>query len=132
MTLPRFKATPHGTATPEMRAAYERDGFLIVEGFKTLEECDALRRRTHELVEAFDPMTVQSVFEAGGQQRHAADRYFQDSGDEIRFFFEKGAFDAAGRLTKNKHRAMNKIGHAMHDLDPVFERFSRDPKLANL
>jgi phytanoyl-CoA hydroxylase len=81
---------------------------------------------------AFDPQTVTSIFEAGGDQRHAADRYFQESGDTIRFFFEKGAFDERGQLTKDKHAALNKIGHAMHDLDPVFERFSRDPKLANL
>jgi phytanoyl-CoA hydroxylase len=132
MSLPRFHATADGAATHQMQAAYARDGFLIVEGFKTPEECDALRARTHALIEAFDPSTVTSIFEAGGAQRHAADRYFQESGDEIRFFFEKGAFDEAGRLTKDKHAAMNKIGHAMHDLDPVFERFSRDPKLANL
>ena len=132
MSLPRFRPTPDGAATSEMQQAYRRDGFLIVEGFKTPEECDALRRRTHDLVEAFDPSTVTSVFEAGGGQRHAADRYFRESGDEIRFFFEKDAFDERGRLTKDKHAAMNKIGHAMHDLDPVFDRFSRDPKLANL
>jgi len=132
MSLPRFQATADGAATAAMQAAYARDGFLVVEGFKSPEECDALRRRSHELVEAFDPATVTSIFEAGGGQRHAADRYFQESGDTIRFFFEKGAFDEAGRLTKDKHAALNKIGHAMHDLDPVFDRFSRDPKLANL
>lgn len=132
MPLPRFEAPPDGIATPVMQAAYARDGFLIMEGFKSHAECDALRRRTHELVDAFDPWTVASVFEAGGEQRHASDRYFQESGDKIRFFFEKGAFDAAGRLTRNKHTALNKIGHAMHDLDPVFDHFSRDPRLSNL
>jgi phytanoyl-CoA hydroxylase len=132
MSLPRFQATRDGAATLQMRGAYARNGFLIIDGFKTPGECDALRRRTHELVDAFDPSTVASIFEAGGQQRHAADRYFQESGDEIRFFFEKGAFDEHGRLVKDKHTALNKIGHAMHDLDPVFDRFSRDPKLANL
>ena len=78
------------------------------------------------------PATVTSVFEAGGATAPRADRYFRESGDEIRFFFEKGAFDAGGRLIKDKHAAMNKIGHAMHDLDPVFDRFSRDPRLAAL
>ena len=132
MPLPRFQATPDGTASPEMQAAYARDGFLVIEGFKSAQECDALRQRSHDLVEAFDPQTVTSIFEAGGDQRHAADRYFQESGDTIRFFFEKGAFDERGRLAKDKHAALNKIGHALHDLDPVFDRFSRDPKLANL
>ena len=50
MSLPRFQASPDGTATPEMRGAYARDGFLVIEGFKTPAECDALRRRTNELV----------------------------------------------------------------------------------
>jgi phytanoyl-CoA hydroxylase len=56
MPVPRFHATPDGTASAGMQAAYARDGFLIVEGFKTPEECDALRRRTHELVEASIPL----------------------------------------------------------------------------
>ena len=132
MSLPRFVATPDGSVTPAMVDAYRRDGFLIVDGFKSPAECDALRARTHELVEAFDPASVASVFEAGGSQRHAADRYFRESGDQIRFFFEKGAFDADGRLVRDKHRALNKIGHAMHDLDPVFDAFSRDPRLERL
>ena len=29
-------------------------------------------------------------------------------------------------------RALNKLGHAMHDLDPVFDRFSRTPQMAAL
>ena len=28
--------------------------------------------------------------------------------------------------------ALNKIGHALHDLDPVFDRISRQPRLAAL
>ena len=31
-----------------------------------------------------------------------------------------------------KAQAINKIGHALHDRDPVFDRFSRDPRLAAL
>ncbi len=30
MPLPRFQATPDGAATPEMQAAYARDGFLLM------------------------------------------------------------------------------------------------------
>ena len=132
MTIPRFAATADGTPTPEMRAAYARDGFLVIEGFKSAADCDALKARTRALVDGFDPESVRSVFEAGGDQAHAADRYFRESGDRIAFFFEKGAFGADGRLASDKHRALNKIGHALHDLDPVFDAFSRDPRLGNL
>jgi hypothetical protein len=35
-----------------------------------------------------------------------------------------------GRLKQPTALSINKIGHAMHDLDPVFEAFTRDAKLA--
>jgi phytanoyl-CoA hydroxylase len=50
----------------------------------------------------------------------------------VRCFFEEEAFDASGALRELKALSINKIGHAMHDLDPVFERFSRDPRLHEL
>ena len=34
------------------------------------------------------------------------------------------------RCARPKELSINKIGHAMHDLDPVFERFSYTPELA--
>ena len=132
MSLPRFAATADGTPTPQMRAAYDRDGFLLIDGFKSPGQCDAFRARTRHLVDGFDPASVASVFEAGGGQKHAADMYFRESGDKIRFFFEKAAFNDAGELIKDKHQALNKIGHAMHDLDLVFFDFCRDPRLGNL
>ena len=35
----------------------------------------------------------------------------------------------AGRLLVPKQRSINKIGHALHDLDPVFTAFSHDRRL---
>jgi phytanoyl-CoA hydroxylase len=34
------------------------------------------------------------------------------------------AFDKSGKLTKPKHRAINKIGHYLHELSPPFRRIS--------
>lgn len=48
------------------------------------------------------------------------DNYFLDSASQINFFFEEKAFDEAGKLQQPKELSINKIGHAMHDLDPVF------------
>jgi phytanoyl-CoA hydroxylase len=84
-----------------------------------------------ELVEAIEPGEVATIFSTT-RHSHAQDRYFLDSGDKIRFFFEEEAFDPSGRLKQSKDRSINKVGHALHDLDPVFDRFSRQPALAEL
>ncbi len=57
-------------------------------------------------------------------QTQKTDDYFLNSGDKIRFFFEEGAFDTAGRLAVPIDRAMNKIGHALHVLNPVFRAYT--------
>jgi phytanoyl-CoA hydroxylase len=113
------------------RAAFERDGFLVLPGFVPEAECAALRARMAELVEAFDPGEVRTIFSTT-RHSHAQDRYFLESGDRIRFFFEEEAFDEEGRLRQSKERSINKVGHALHDLDPAFERFSRRPALREL
>ena len=106
-------------------AAYRRDGFLMLEDFLPPSDCDALQARAAELVAGFAPSPARSVFSTH-DQGHAQDRYFQESGEAIRFFFEEQATDQPVPL------ALNKIGHALHDLDPVFDRFSRQPRLAAL
>ena len=113
-----------------LRSDYERNGFAILEGFVGHAACDALIERAAELVAAFRPETI-SIFSTHEQTR-TSDAYFLDSGDKIRCFFEEEAFSADGSLARPVDLAINKIGHALHDLDPVFSRFSRDPKLAEL
>ncbi len=116
----------------EQRAAYDRDGFLVLEGFVTEAACAELRARADELVAAFEPDDeVRSIFTTNEQTRHS-DEYFLSSGDQIRFFFEEEAFDADGELRQAKALSINKLGHAMHDLDPIFERFSHTAALAEL
>lgn len=100
--------------------AYMRDGFAVLPDFVPVEECVALKARAAELAAGFEPGAAPTAFSTA-DQAHASDRYFRESGGAIRFFVEVETSDQ-----------LNKIGHALHDLDPVFDRFSRQPRLAAL
>jgi phytanoyl-CoA hydroxylase len=110
---------------------YRKQGFLVLENFADEAECDELRARAEALVQEFDPAEVVSIFSTNEQSR-LTDDYFLTSGDKIRFFFEENAFNPDGTLKYKKEESINKIGHALHDLDPVFERFSRSGKMKQL
>lgn len=110
---------------------FEQDGFLILENFITPAQCDLLMQRASHLIDVFNPDEVKVMFSTTNPV-HAKQRYFLDSGEHIHFFFEEGALDEQGQLTCDKSRAINKIGHALHELDPVFNCFSRQHKIACL
>jgi phytanoyl-CoA hydroxylase len=115
----------------EQVTQYNDAGFLVLERFADESECDQLRARANELVRELDPAEVVSIFSTREQNR-SADEYFLTSGDKIRFFFEEDAFKADGTLKYEKEKSINKIGHALHDLDPLFERFSRSDRVREL
>jgi len=132
MIAPEIKsfAVPEGCyLTPDMIESFRSDGVIVLQDFVSESACRQLRDRSLELVSAFDADSVRSVFSAM-KQTQLGDRYFEESGDKIRFFFEHDAFDDDGNLRQSKENSLNKIGHAMHDLDPVFDAFSRTPELA--
>ncbi len=112
-------------------ARWQSDGCLVLPGFKPPAELAALRERSHAIVEAFEPEGDMAVF-SSRDRRRVADRALIESADQVRCFFEEEAFDDQGRLVVPKAQAINKIGHALHDRDPVFERFSHGPRLAEL
>src|SRR5437762_10855887 len=115
----------------EQLTAYERDGFLVLENFIEDDDCDRLRARAEELVRDFDPTGAVSIFSTHEQTRTSND-YFLESGDKIRFFFEENAFLPDGTLRQSKEQSINKIGHALHDLDPVFDKVSRTEEIKQL
>jgi phytanoyl-CoA hydroxylase len=110
---------------------FQRNGFLILEGFNSEAECDALVDQAAVLTANFDYQGHPSVFQTSEQER-TSDEYFLNSGDRISFFFEKDAFGENGQLKYDLFHSLNKIGHALHDLDPVFRRFSRSPQMKQL
>src|SRR5258705_12578111 len=119
------------TLTATQLAQYDREGFLVLKDFAPVASCDALRTRAEELVHDFEPNDIVAIFSTREQNRRSDD-YFLNSGDKIRFFFEEDAFHPDGTLRQSKEQSINKIGHALHDLDPVFDGFSRTPEIKQL
>ncbi|MFS2017389.1 phytanoyl-CoA dioxygenase family protein [Massilia sp. CT11-108] len=115
--------------TPEQRDRYRRDGYIVIPNFKAPDEIARLRARAGEIVDAFDPAESRAIFTTRDQAR-ASDAWFLGSDNTIRCFFEEEAFGPDGQLKQAKALSINKIGHAMHDLDPVFKAFTHDAKLA--
>jgi phytanoyl-CoA hydroxylase len=119
------------TLTQQQVAQYSRDGYLVLEDFVRDSDCDRLRAHADEMVRDFDPTGLVSIFSTLEQSR-LADDYFLTSGDKIRFFFEEHAFNPDGTLKQDKEHSINKIGHALHDVDRTFDRFSRQPRIKQL
>ena len=112
----------------DMLNFWNENGYLILENFKTEEECDSLIQRSKELIEEQDFFNQKSVFDTVSQS-HNDDSYFLESGDKIRFFFEEKAVLNDENIKSNKQYIVNKIGHALHDLDDNFIQFSKNDDL---
>lgn len=123
------KATGRPLSTGD-RAAYERDGYLVVPGAVSPAAGQELMTRAAEIVAeaADDPVSIFSTHE----QTRTSDEWFLSSGSAIRCFFEEEAFDADGELVVPLERAINKIGHAQHDLDDTYDRFARSEVFASV
>ncbi len=111
--------------------AWATDGYLVLPGFKSARELASATAQAQALVEAFDPAQGASRFSTRDRSL-VADAKLIASADQVHCFFEEEALDDAGHLVVPKSQAINKIGHALHDRDPVFDAFSHGPALAEL
>ncbi len=122
-------AYPERMLAPDQVDRYHRDGFLVVPDFVSADACAELRRRAVEIVEQWEPGAQRTAFTTIEDEQPRNEEFLR-SGGIVWCFFEAEAFGPDGELRRPKQLSINKIGHAMHDLDPVFERFTYTPELA--
>ncbi|EPY83306.1 phytanoyl-CoA dioxygenase domain-containing protein 1 isoform c [Camelus ferus] len=119
--------------SPSQLQKFQEDGFLVLEGFLSADECMAMQQRIGEIVADMDvPLHCRTEFSTQEEEQLRAQGstdYFLSSGDKIRFFFEKGVFDKKGNFLVPPEKSINKIGHALHAHDPVFRCVTHSPKV---
>jgi hypothetical protein len=90
--------------TDAQLAQFHNDGFVVLPKFASEEACLALRERAMQLAKEHVPSPEQAtIFTADSTAKHAADQYFLSSGDKIRCFFEKDAFEARCKYEKDNN-----------------------------
>ncbi len=108
--------------TKEQIQNYHQDGYLVIENYLSNEEIDVLNTNAQKLIDEFKMSDVK-IFSTDNQS-NVLDNYFLESAYKSSCFFEENAFDKNGQLVLDKSVAINKIGHAMHDLEPDCEKIA--------
>jgi phytanoyl-CoA hydroxylase len=122
---------PTSILPAEAKAQFHEQGFCVLPGFKDALQLQAASHRAQQIVDNFDPKAGASRFSTRDRSL-VADARLIASASEVHCFFEEEALNADGELLVPKSQSINKIGHALHDLDPVFIDFSHGPQLAGV
>ncbi|XP_067431335.1 phytanoyl-CoA dioxygenase domain-containing protein 1 isoform X2 [Thunnus thynnus] len=115
---------------------YMDDGYVVLDGLLTSQECDELKQRMTDIVDRMDVpehcRTTFSTYHDEQLKTQGNADYFITSGDKIRFFFEKGVFDDKGEFIIPKERSLNKVGHALHAYEPLYKKVTHSPRVQSI
>lgn len=111
---------------------FNNQGYLIIPDFINLKTCQQLIQEQEKIIDSLNHQENARVIFDTGNQEHAQNQYFFDSARKISFFYEKDAFNNNGEFIVPLHKAINKIGHALHDYNETFRVFSYQEKIKAL
>ncbi|KAJ0183678.1 hypothetical protein K1T71_000101 [Dendrolimus kikuchii] len=107
-----------------IRNQLAQDGYVILEDFLRPAECEELLAAGLELtknVPESEKATFSSTEQSDGRLNF---QHFLKSNDKISYFYEEGALGPGGELKVDASVSLNKVGHALHLLHPIFRCYT--------
>ncbi|KAK2380690.1 phytanoyl-CoA dioxygenase [Trifolium repens] len=120
-----------GMLSSDQLQSFNSQGYLVIESFASEDEIQSMINRMEQLVDEFDPSSTVAIFSTKNQEKSTYD-YFFESAERVSFFFEEKAFGDDGNLKQPKQLSLNKVGHALHEIEPAFKKFSSSEKASSL
>lgn len=115
---------------PSQQNRFREEGFLVLPNILSELERRQLIDRAYGIIGEAD-LSGKSRFSTTDRSQINHD-YFLGSAETVRCFFEEEAFNSEGEMVQAREHSINKIGHALHDLEPMFNRLAHRPDLAEL
>ncbi|XP_015586281.1 phytanoyl-CoA dioxygenase domain-containing protein 1 homolog [Cephus cinctus] len=112
----------------DILSQFQKDGYVVLQDFFNEQEVEELRSSGEEFTTNLPPENERKIFNAV-EQPQSKDHYFLDSANNVSFFFEKEALDDDGKLKVHPRVSLNKVGHALHWLHPVFKKYTFDERV---
>jgi len=120
--------------TQEQIQRYEQDGFIVVKQLLTLDECQKLKAAANRLINDWEPEEDYSwMLPTGTNKEKSKGRFMLDSSENVSIFVEDAAIDPqTGKLNRDKHLSVGKIGHGLHILEPEFKAVTFSDKIKGI
>ncbi|XP_012259637.2 phytanoyl-CoA dioxygenase [Athalia rosae] len=111
----------------DILSKFQHDGYVVLDDYLSANEVEELKAAGEEFTTNLPPEAERKIFSTTDAPQ-AKDQYFIDSAHKISYFFEAGALEDDKTLKVHPRVSLNKVGHALHWLHPIFKKFSFDDR----
>ena len=111
-----------GFMTTAQKEFFNRNGYTLLRKFLTPAQCHQAIARIDEIIEE-----KVKTEERSKMFSDVSTKELQDSATTVELFYQSNSFKD-GKFVRDKKSCINKIGHNLHELDPLFKELTYSKK----